>query len=187
MQTNFSRWLCVASVTFAVACGDDDHSSKPKVSAQRSGTGGASESAGASAGEGGAGGTAGRRANSPLNCPARAPSEVKCGGQTCPTEYPMQSSPCFEPCCVTFEGREQCGLRGTSSAFRTECVLPGTPDDSCDEVVQFQGCCDLTQHRCGIIGGFAPGCQTKSSFVTLPTNPKSCGHDDDAGASDGGN
>jgi hypothetical protein len=100
----------------------------------------------------------------------------------------MQESPCFQPCCVTFEGRERCGLRGTSTsmAFQTECLLPAVPDDSCDEVVQFQGCCDLTQHRCGIIGGFAPGCQTKSSFVTLPENPKVCGLSDDAGVSDGG-
>jgi len=86
-----------------------------------------------------------------------------------------------------FEGGERCGLRGTASSFRTECVLPGEPDDSCDEVVQFQGCCDLTQHRCGIIGGFAPGCQTKSTFVTLPQNPKTCGlGGDDAGVNDGG-
>jgi hypothetical protein len=98
----------------------------------------------------------------------------------------LQINSCFEACCVTFEGKEQCGLRGLSAAFRTECVLPAVPDESCDEVVQFQGCCDLTQHRCGIIGGFAPGCQTKSSSVTLPKNPKLCGYPDDGGVEDAG-
>lgn len=48
-------------------------------------------------------------------------------------------------------------------------------DPSCDEVVQFPGCCDLKQHKCGIMAGLRPGCVTESSFVTLPKSPKSCG------------
>lgn len=49
-------------------------------------------------------------------------------------------------------------------------LLPAAADLSCDEVPQF---------------GFAPGCQSKSNFVTLPESPRPCGgHDSDAGASD---
>jgi hypothetical protein len=92
-----------------------------------------------------------------------------------------------------FEGAERCGFRGTSSAsaaFTTECVLPAVSDPSCDDVPQFEGCCEPTQHVCGVIGGFAPGCQTTSRFVTLPDPPKACGigaaGDGDAGPEDAG-
>jgi hypothetical protein len=52
-------------------------------------------------------------------------------------------------------------------------------------VPQFEGCCEPTQHVCGIIGGFAPGCTTKSNFVTLPKSPKKCGSQpSDGGALD---
>jgi hypothetical protein len=193
MQRIVGRWVrrvacaSVACLALAVGCGDDDDSS-PGAESGSGETGGRAD-AGAIAGAGGragSGATGGVRSNSPLNCPARSTATLSCGGQSCPSDDPMQTNPCFEPCCVMSDGRERCGLRGTASAFRTECVLPGVPDDSCDEIVQFQGCCDLTQHRCGIIGGFAPGCQTKSSFVTLPKNPKMCGGGDDSGTSDGG-
>ena len=96
------------------------------------------------------------------------------------TEF--EDSPCFVPCCATFDGAERCGFRGTAPGFTTECVLPAVADPSCDEIPQFQGCCEPTRHVCGIIGGFAPGCQTKSNFVTLPASPKACGLGDvDAG------
>ena len=100
---------------------------------------------------------------------------VTCGGETCATKSEFEDDPCFVPCCVTFEGRERCGFRGTSTAFSRECLLPAVADPSCDEVPQFQGCCEPTRHVCGIIGGFSPGCTTKSNFVTLPTSPKTCG------------
>ena len=95
-----------------------------------------------------------------------------------------ESNPCYVPCCAMQDGKALCGFRGTSSAFTTQCVPHAVVDPSCDEVPQFQGCCEQKRKVCGIIGGFAPGCQTESSFVTLPQNPKSCGHTDDAGTSD---
>ncbi|HET8932228.1 MAG TPA: hypothetical protein VFN67_02255 [Polyangiales bacterium] len=85
------------------------------------------------------------------------------------------------------EGKERCGFRGTSAAFTTECVMPAVSDPSCDEVPQFEGCCEPTQHVCGVIGGFAPGCQTTSRFATLPEHPKACGlGGEDAGVGDAG-
>jgi hypothetical protein len=185
MPNMLSCWACVACIALAAGCGAD-LAPNPSEPAAPAGSGGsnAAASAGVAAGSSGA---AGGRRSSPLDCAPHSGPPVTCGGQACPNEYPMQSSSCFEACCLTFEGRERCGLRGNAAAFRTECVLPGEPDDSCDEIVQFQGCCDLTQHRCGIIGGFAPGCQTKSTFVTLPKNPKTCGGPDaDAGTIDAG-
>jgi hypothetical protein len=96
-----------------------------------------------------------------------------------------EQNPCSVPCCVVSEGTERCGFRGTARGFTTECVLPAVPDPTCDEVPQFEGCCEPTEHVCGIIGGFAPGCQTKSSFVTLPKSPKKCGSNSaDAGSTD---
>jgi hypothetical protein len=103
---------------------------------------------------------------------------VQCGGQTCPTATKLESDPCFAPRCVTFQGAERCGFRGTSAAFTTECVLPALADPTCDEVPQFQGCCEPVHGVCGIVGGFAPGCQTTSRFVTLPAKPKPCGQED---------
>jgi hypothetical protein len=139
----------------------------------------------------GSGGTAGKTVTgsslprSPLDCDPRNDAPVECGGVACPTEAEFEHSACFIPCCVTFEGAERCGFHGTSPAFSTDCVLPAVADPSCDDVVQFQGCCEPTQKVCGIIGGFAPGCQTKSNFVTLPAHPKACGEgDSDAGISD---
>jgi hypothetical protein len=187
-------WLrCVARASIvcmalALGCGDDD-SSPPSMPADPAGTGGSGGETAAVGGRAGSAGASGARSSSPLSCPAHDTAPVTCGGVMCSSEIPPTTNPCFVPCCVMFEGRERCGLRGTAAAFRTECVLAAEPDDSCDEIVQFQGCCDLTQHRCGIIGGFAPGCTTKSSFVTLPQNPKRCGMGmgrDDAGVSDGG-
>jgi hypothetical protein len=126
-------------------------------------------------------------ATGPPGCPGtQQPSEpVRCGGQPCPPPSKMQSSPCFVPCCLQFEGQETCGLLGTMPGFITDCTLPAMPDPTCQEVPQFEGCCVLTQHKCGIIGGFAPGCQTTSQYVTLPKVPNSCGLDGGA-AMDGG-
>jgi hypothetical protein len=161
-----------------IACGSDD---KPKPDAGAGGAAGLAAKGGSGGSTAGASGaTAGRR--SPLSCDQRSSMPVQCGGQTCPTKTEFEQDPCFIPCCVTAAGGERCGFRGTSAAFSTECVLPAVADSSCDDVPQFQGCCEETQHVCGIIGGFAPGCQTKSSFVTLPKNPKPCGRgDSDAG------
>ena len=126
-------------------------------------------------------------ATGPPSCPGtQQPSEpVRCGGEPCPPPITMQNSPCFVPCCLQFEGQETCGLLGTMPGFITGCTLPAMPDPTCQEVPQFEGCCDLTQHKCGIIGGFAPGCQTTSRYVTLPKDPKSCGLDGGV-ATDGG-
>jgi hypothetical protein len=170
-----------------LACGDDDTPRTGVVSAGTSGASArdASQVDGGAAGASGDGGSAGRpMRRSPLSCDAPASAEVQCGGQTCPTKTVFEDSTCFVPCCVTFQGSDQCGFRGTSSRFTTECVLPAKPDPTCDEVVQFQGCCEPTKGVCGIIGGFAPGCQTTSSFATLPQNPKSCDYfsDLDAGS-----
>jgi hypothetical protein len=75
-------------------------------------------------------------------------------------------------------------VRSTAVGIGSECDLPAVFDPSCDEVVQFAGCCDLKQHKCGIMAGLQPGCVTKSSFVTLPASPKSCGLAADAGLAD---
>jgi hypothetical protein len=138
------------------------------------------------------GGAAGRESGGgarpdPLSCAGQSSSAaVVCGGEACPWHTETEQNPCSVPCCLQVGGRERCGFRGTSLAFKTECTLPAVPDPTCDEVVQFEGCCDERLHRCGIIGGFAPGCQTTSAFVTLPKVPKTCGLDSDAGEADAG-
>lgn len=179
--------LCLLlSALVLSACGSDD---APHAAAGSGGEGGAAGVA-AKGGSGGAGkagssGSASTSPRSPLSCAPHSSMPVQCGGETCPTEATFEKDPCFVPCCVTLEGSERCGFRGTSAAFSTECVLPAVADLSCDEVPQFEGCCEPARHVCGIIGGFAPGCQTKSNFVTLPKNPKACGgSDSDAGVLD---
>ena len=127
-------------------------------------------------------GRAGRRP--PTACDPQETTEVTCGGELCPTSSKHERDPCFLPCCVQHEGKDRCGFRGTSRAFTTACVLPAVSDPSCDEVPQFEGCCEPTRHVCGVIGGFAPGCQTESPFLTFPDPLKACGgaaHDSDAG------
>lgn len=178
----------IALVLACVACGDDGGSPDDADAAGRRATdsatgGGGGAVRGAEDGASGRAGAAGRRSG--LSCPTPSSAPVQCGGRTCPTRTEYEENPCNVPCCVVHEGVEQCGLRGTSAAFTTECVMPAVADPTCDEIVQFQGCCEPTLKVCGIIGGFAPGCQTKSSFVTLPANPKKCGGGD-AGMEDGG-
>ncbi len=177
------RTLCLLGALAWSACGNDD---VPDADVGRGGSDAGPTASGASGtgGSAGGGGRAGGRA-SPLACETWSVT-VTCGGEPCPATTEFEQSACSIPCCVTSEGRERCGFRGTARGFVTECVLPATPDPACDEVPQFQGCCEPTQHVCGIIGGFAPGCQTKSSFVTLPASPKKCGLgggaiDEDAG------
>lgn len=184
--------LCLVTVLAWSACGDDDAT---HADAEHGGHGGteaapASSGSGGKSGAGGSGGNAGSTGGaggraSPLACEQKTVT-VTCGGETCPATTEIEQNRCSVPCCAMFEGKERCGFRGTARGFTTECVLPATPDPTCDEVPQFQGCCEPTQHVCGIIGGFAPGCQTKSNFVTLPANPKKCGPgsgatDEDAG------
>lgn len=129
--------------------------------------------------------TGGRRERPPPTaCEPQELMEVRCGEERCPTSTQHENDPCFLPCCVQHEGKERCGFRGTSRAFTTECVLPAVSDPSCDEVPQFEGCCEQTRHVCGVIGGFAPGCQTQSPFLTFPDPLKPCGpaaRDQDAG------
>jgi len=177
------RLMCCALLL--VACGRDVPTTSLGLDTGRD--------AGAQSGRGGRGGTAGSTAGaagavrrSPLSCGSPSKESVQCGGVTCPTTAELETDPCFVPCCVMFEGAPHCGFRGTSMAFTTECVLPAVADPTCDEIPQFQGCCEPTRHVCGIVGGFAPGCQTKSSFVTLPAVPKACGAaaDSDAGEHD---
>ena len=122
---------------------------------------------------------AGRRPP-PTACEPEEISPVTCGGELCPTSTTHERDPCFLPCCVQHEGRERCGFRGTSRAFTTACVLPAESDPSCDEIPQFEGCCEPTRHVCGVIGGFAPGCQIESPFLTFPNPLKACGAGRDA-------
>jgi len=165
-------WCSCVCVAWLVACGDDaaatntTANSEPRQSETTARD--ASTTASSSAGR------TGRRP--PTACdPPQASTEVTCGGELCPTSSQHETDPCFLPCCVTHEGKERCGFRGTSRAFTTECVLPAVSDPSCDEVPQFEGCCEPTRHVCGVIGGFAPGCQTESSFLTFPDPLKPCG------------
>jgi hypothetical protein len=169
------------------ACTGERAPSASEPDAAISGRGGGGGAAAVSGRGGGAAatvsGAGGRR--SPLECAPHSDEPLQCGGTTCPAQTHFEHDSCFLPCCVMFKGAERCGFRGTSPAFSTACVLPAIADPSCDEVVQFQGCCEPTQKVCGIIGGFAPGCQTKSNFVTLPATPKACGADDaDGGTTD---
>lgn len=179
----------LASAWLAVACSDDgSEGSSPADVSAAAGTGqtagGAGNAADADGSAGSQAGASGRR--SALSCPPRPEEPVLCGGQQCPHETEYESNSCFVACCMQVDGEERCGLRGTSRAFNTECVAPAAPDPSCDEVPQFQGCCNMAEHKCGIIGGFSPGCTLQSSFVTLPENPKACGLDsEDAGTSEG--
>jgi hypothetical protein len=122
----------------------------------------------------------------PVACPNKPPTQtISCGGQVCPPPNKDQDNPCFIPCCLQFEGQERCGLAGIAPGFTTGCTLPAMLDPSCYEVPQFEPCCDPVQHKCGIVGGFAPGCQITSRFVTLPKDPKSCGLDGGAGIEGG--
>lgn len=164
------------------ACGDD--AAATKITSTESSDQKAAEPAGGSGDSTpGAAGRAGRRP--PTACDAEEVEEVTCGGELCPTSSKHETDPCFLPCCVEHEGTERCGFRGTSRAFTTACVLPAVSDPSCDEVPQFEGCCEPTRHLCGVIGGFAPGCQTESAFLTFPDPLKACGEaspDADAGS-----
>lgn len=184
-----AKFLVEACAIGLAACDSDDQSvSLPDEGTAKSAKTsdnavGASGSTGNTMAEVGNAGRAGRR--SPLACTPQTDKQVTCGGELCPTSAKHEKDPCFVPCCVTFQGAERCGFRGTSAAFSTECVLPAQSDPSCDEVPQFEGCCEPTQGVCGVIGGFAPGCQTKSRFATLPEHPKACTWNDaDAGPSD---
>jgi hypothetical protein len=179
--------LVIATVWMA-ACGSDGASSELAAPMQRSDASVAhdtsTQTAGAAADGARAGASGGGGRRSPLSCTqlSDAEKQVTCGGQTCPLSADHEKDPCFVPCCVTFEGADRCGFRGTSAAFTTECVLPAQSDPSCDEVPQFEGCCEPTMNVCGVIGGFAPGCQTESRFATLPEHPKACGAGRDADA-----
>lgn len=135
-----------------------------------------SQSAETRAGAGEPATAAGRTARRPPTaCDPHEPMQVTCGGEVCPSSTEHERDPCFLPCCVQHEGKERCGFRGTSRAFTTECALPAVSDPSCDEVPQFEGCCEPTRQVCGVISGFAPGCQTESRFLTFPDPLKRCG------------
>lgn len=179
-----AKLLVCVCVVWLGACGD---AATPTavVNTERSDQEAAKPAGGSGDNSSGAAGRAGRRP--PTACDAQDDQDVvdvTCGGELCPTSSKHESDPCFLPCCVQHEGKERCGYRGTSRAFTTACVLPAVSDPSCDEVPQFEGCCEPTRHVCGVIGGFAPGCQTESAFLTFPDPLKACGEasqDADAG------
>jgi hypothetical protein len=189
---SWSRCTVLAGMLWMFACGH--HATG---SGGASGTGAAGEGVskvadggapGSQAGGGPSGTGGGFAGMMALTCsepPSSAP--IQCGGQTCDPPTPSQLNPCVVLCCTSFDGRDRCGVRSTARGLSSECELPAIFDPSCDEVVQFPGCCDLKQHKCGIMAGLRPSCVTTSSFVTLPASPKSCGLDDDAGVDrDGG-
>lgn len=117
-----------------------------------------------------------------LRCSEPANTDLRCGTQRCPELAQEDLEACVAPCCVSVGDQQYCGKKSTLGRFGSECALAGEPDPSCDEVVQFQGCCDVVQHKCGVYLPMNAGCVTKSGFLTLPEQPKTCGFDDDAGA-----
>lgn len=174
------RFVCGVCLVWLGACGGDGDAAT-KVGSAETANPKAADPAGRSGDS--SRGAAGRRP--PTACDPQNVEAVTCGGELCPTSAKHETDPCFLPCCVEHEGKERCGFRGTSRAFTTACVLPAVSDPSCDEVPQFEGCCEPTRHVCGVIGGFAPGCQTESSFLTFPDPLKACGAgagDSDAGS-----
>jgi hypothetical protein len=189
----FLLYAALSSAACFAACGDDDESGAPAAGKKSqaggrsaAGSGGTEETSDGEGGSSGGGGASGRGTRaSALNCGQRPDEEVVCGDETCATESEHENNSCFVPCCYQLDGKDHCGFRGTSRAFTTDCLPPAVADDSCDQTPQFRGCCDVLTHKCGIIGGFSPGCTLETSFVTLPAEPKSCGMgDQDAGASD---
>jgi hypothetical protein len=128
------------------------------------------------------GGAAGLNGLPRLSCTEHAPPEgVRCGTQTCGPLSAADVSTCIVPCCVVVSGEAYCGTKSAAGRFSSGCALPGAPDPTCDEVVQWQGCCDAVQHACGVLLPLQSGCVTESTFTTLPEHPKICGYDDDAG------
>lgn len=119
-----------------------------------------------------------------VRCTEPPVKQLTCGALTCPELDQEELDSCVAPCCLMMDGQPYCGKKSTFGRFGSECALPGQPDPSCDEVVQFQGCCDTVQHKCGVYLPMNAGCVTQSGFVTLPETPKRCGDatDDDAGA-----
>src|SRR5262245_27889542 len=131
----FLRWSAMVFALWLVACGDDvskesekaDAATADKTSSATKVNKGSSGCA-TSNNTGGAGGATMMR-RSPTACTVLpdAEKQVSCGGQQCPLTAKHETDPCFVPCCVTFEGAERCGFRGTSSAtaaFTTDCVMP---------------------------------------------------------------
>src|SRR5262245_52782917 len=115
----FLRWSAMVFALWLVACGDDvskeaDAATADKTSSvTKGGSGG-----GTASNAGGAGGTTTmttmRRSPTACTVLSDAEKQVTCGGQQCPLSAKHETDPCFVPCCVTFEGAERCGFRGTS-------------------------------------------------------------------------
>jgi hypothetical protein len=207
MRNTTNLWARNAALVLACwsygGCGDDKGPRDAGTAGAAAGRGGVGAHGGAAAGRSGAGGAVdGGAAGSDCGCDqmcSEPPPEqpVVCAGRTCaaPAELVLNNA-CVVPCCVDVADVATCGAKSTSVVYPAECTLLARSDPACPTVsasvdgsgtiTMFEGCCNVTQGKCGIVSPVRPGCITQSVLFTLPDPLKSCDGGSVEGSADAG-